>query len=60
MSILRVRVAFRGVVGVPVLDDEAWRNIVMMNAFSKRCVAELDFVRYYAARLCVVIDNTCN
>ena len=60
MSILRVRVASGVVVSVPVLNNEAWRDIVMVDAFSKRCVAELDFIRYYTARLFVVFDYTCN
>ena len=60
MSILRVRVASGVVVSVPVLNNEAWRDIVMVDAFSKRCVAELDFIRYHAARLFDVFDYTCN
>ena len=48
------------VVGVPALNYEAWRDVVMLDVFSKRCVAELDFICYYAARLFVVIDYTCD
>ena len=58
MPILRVRVAFGMVISVPVLNNKAWRDIVMLNAFSERCVAELDFIRYVATRLFVVFDYT--
>ena len=58
MPVLRVRVAFGMVISVPVLNNKAWRDIVVLNAVAERCVAELDFVRYLATRLFVVFDYT--
>ena len=60
MTVLRVRVSFGMVISVPVLNNEAWRDIVMVNAFSERCVTELDLIRYLAARVFVVFDDTRN
>ena len=60
MTVLRVRVSFGMVISVPVLNNEAWRDIVMVNAFSERCVAELNLIRYLAARVLVMCDDTRN
>ena len=58
MPVLRVRVAFGMVISVPVLNDKSWWDIIMLNAFSERCVAELDFIRYLATWVFVVFDDT--
>ena len=60
MAILRVRVASRVMVGVPVLNDKPWWDIVMLYVISKRCVAELYLLRYDASRLLVMVDDSRN